>query len=81
MSTEVKKSNHNLKQEILKLKAEKKAVILAHNYQLPEIQGLADYLGDSLELARISRDMDAAQIWVPTGQLMPALISLIRSWR
>jgi len=48
--------------KIKKLKAQKKAVILAHNYQLPAIQDLADYLGDSLELSRISRNLSSGLI-------------------
>jgi quinolinate synthase len=42
--------------EILELKNRRKAIILAHHYQEPEIQELADVIGDSLELARKARD-------------------------
>lgn len=49
----------DLEAEILRLKAERNAVILAHYYQESEIQELADFLGDSLQLAMAARDTEA----------------------
>ncbi|WP_297523637.1 quinolinate synthase NadA [Thermococcus sp.] len=48
-----------LVEEIARLKEERNAIIMAHNYQLPEVQDIADFLGDSLELARKAVNVDA----------------------
>jgi quinolinate synthase len=52
----------SLVSEIRALKEKRRAVILAHNYQIPEIQDVADYVGDSLGLARQAAATDAEVI-------------------
>src|SRR3954468_818172 len=48
--------------EIRRLKREKRAFVPAHNYQLPEVQAIADVIGDSFELAVKARDIDARMV-------------------
>ncbi len=52
----------DIREKILRLKAERDAIILAHNYQQEEIQLLADFIGDSLELARKSEKVKEKMI-------------------
>lgn len=52
-------ANEEWAAEVKRLAAERNAVILAHNYQLPEIQDIAHFTGDSLGLSRIAADTDA----------------------
>lgn len=54
--------NDQILATIDRLRKERRAVILAHNYQLPEIQDVADYVGDSFELSRKAAATDAEVI-------------------
>ena len=51
-------ATRTLAEEILDLKQDRRAILLAHHYQDAEIQELADWVGDSLELARKARDFE-----------------------
>ncbi|HEV3209662.1 MAG TPA: quinolinate synthase NadA, partial [Chthoniobacterales bacterium] len=53
------KEGYDLTAEVLRLKRQRNAIILAHNYQVPEIQDVADYVGDSLGLSFKAREADA----------------------
>ncbi len=51
-----------MQDEVKALARERDAVILAHNYQVPEVQDVADYVGDSLGLSREAADTDSSAI-------------------
>lgn len=53
-----------LVEDIVKLKKEKNAIILAHNYQRSEVQEIADYVGDSVELSKKAIGERRAKIMV-----------------
>lgn len=55
-------NNAGLKEQILQLKKERNAIILAHSYQRPEIQDIADFVGDSLALARKAQEAECDTI-------------------
>jgi len=54
--------NKELVEKILRLKEKRHAVILAHNYQRPEVQDIGDFVGDSLELSRKAAEVKAEVI-------------------
>lgn len=55
-------NQEELRDKILKFKKDLNAVIMSHNYQRPEVQDIADFVGDSLELARKATQLDVEVI-------------------
>src|SRR6185312_6417247 len=78
-----------LRGEIDRLRKERNAVILAHYYQKPELQDLADFVGDSLELSRKAADTDAdviafcgVKFMADTAKILsPEKIVVLPTWR
>ncbi len=74
-------NSKNLEDKIKKLKEKEKAIILAHNYQRPEVQLIADYLGDSLDLARRSTMMDCKLIVFAGVSFMAEMAAILNPER
>ncbi len=66
-----------LQDEILKLKQERRAIILSHNYQRDEVQEIADFVGDSLELSRTASTIDCDVIVFAGVQFMAESASVL----
>ena len=56
-----------IQRKIVELKEEKNALLLAHNYQINEIQEIADFVGDSLELCRRAQGVEDRELIVFCG--------------
>jgi len=66
-----------LKRDIRSLCERRGAIILAHNYQSPEVQDVADYVGDSLELARKAASSDADVIVLAGVSFMAEVVAIL----
>jgi quinolinate synthase len=67
MTKYVPPQNYTLAEKIARLKKERQAIILAHNYQAAEVQDIADIVGDSLALAQAAAKVTAARAIVLCG--------------
>ena len=66
-----------IREEIERLKAERGALVLAHNYQRAEVQEVADYVGDSLDMARFAAESDARVLVVAGVRFMAEVAKIL----
>ncbi|MFH1772542.1 MAG: quinolinate synthase NadA [Candidatus Omnitrophota bacterium] len=70
-------SNMDISDKIKGIKERKRITVFAHNYQIPEVQESADVLGDSLELAKISTQLDARIIVLCGVKFMAETVKIL----
>jgi quinolinate synthase len=75
----VERNIKDLQDKIVKLKKERKALILAHNYQTIDIQEIADFVGDSLQLARKSAEVEGYDMIIFSGVKFMAEMAAVLS--
>lgn len=73
--------SQKIEEKIRELKEKENAIILAHNYQRPEVQRIADYLGDSLDLARRSAKVDCKLIVFAGVKFMAEMAAILNPER
>ena len=72
-----KELHTSIEEEILALKKERNAVILAHNYQMMDVQGVADHVGDSLYLARTAQKLKEQIVVFAGVHFMAETVSIL----
>ncbi len=77
MSYQSDSNEDAIKKRILELKEKKNAFILAHNYQLPGVQDVADFVGDSLEMAKVASKVEFPLIVVCGVYFMAEMVKLL----
>lgn len=70
-----------IQDRINELKVKKNAVIFAHNYQLPDVQDIADYTGDSLALARLAPKVEEELIVFCGVRFMAETSKILAPWK
>lgn len=78
ISKKEREKNEFYRIEIKRLKKIRNALLLSHNYEIPDIQDIADFVGDSIYLAKIGSESDADVIVEAAVLFMPQILAVLR---